>query len=386
MSDASRMNGEEIGAFGNALCAAFDLASFEIMLRTRLNRRLDTVAGAGSLRVVAFKTVEAAIREGWERQLISAACAANPGNPELRRFCREYPHLVDVSTSSSAGSTEPVPGPEPGFTWFSWFRRHWRVVAAVFLVVVVVAAGLIILDNRRPRDTSRGNGEPEDKNESTRPPVGLKGPLRLDDGKDRARIVSAFRELEAKGATGSRTIHLALWIWGPLSHQDLETMDTLIRALREGGARVGTVGVEDGRLERLIRESGLKEIQTADVDKLLTNKAIDAVVFIGLFRNPLKMRDFKDERGQIQPVVGVCKAKKDCYVVLSTEDGVSWKRFLGKSAPALTRQAMDESRKTGQMLYASIPGKDDFKEDFASFFKAVRERNSGLRGSVELLP
>ena len=38
------------------------------------------------------------------------------------------------------------------------------------------------------------------------------------------------------------------------------------------------------------------------------------------------------------------------------------------------------------MLYASIPGKDDFKEDFASFFKAVRERNSKLRGSVEDLP
>ena len=47
---------------------------------------------------------------------------------------------------------------------------------------------------------------------------------------------------------------------------------------------------------------------------------------------------------------------------------------------------MDESRKTGQMLYASIPGKDDFKEDFASFFKAVREGNASMRGSVEDLP
>ncbi len=391
MSDARRMTGEEMGALTNALCAAFDLASFEIMLRTRLNRRLDTVAGEGPMRVVAFKTIDVASREGWGRQLISAACAANPGNPELRQFRQQHPDLVDpppTPLSPPPPLPPQVPDPQPAVPWYRrWFkpRRFVIAVASVLFIIGAIWALGWFGDRRgsqRDRDQKAESPDPSGTARGARPT----GPLRLDDGKDRTLAVNALRGLEAGGATGSRTIHVALWVWGPPTHQDLDVLETLARELRAGGARVGTVGAEEGRLEKLMRESGLKAIQTADVDKLLSSKAIDVVVFIGQFRRPLKMRDSKDDQGQMEPVVAVCKAGKDCFIVLSTEDKVRWERYLGKHARAASRRGIDEIRKAGRLLYASVPVPDGYKEDFSSFFKAIRDRNPKLRGSVELLP
>lgn len=384
MSDASRMTGEEIGAFSNALCAAFDLASLEIMLRTRLNRRLDTVAGQGPLREVAFRTVDVALREGWERQLVSAACAANPKNPELFQFCREHPHLVDPPPPPPEDG-EPEPEKEPVH---SWFRRRWWVVAAVGLLLAV-AAILIIVDGR-PWDRQRGQDSSDGKREPPSSPSGApKGPrptrpVRFDDGTDVELVVAAFKELDAQGSIATDAIHLGLWILGPPSHHDLEVVRDLARTLRAANARVVVAGAEDDRLEAAMKRSGFRRVLTGDGKQMLKDP-IAAVVYIGLFRNSLLVvRGSK--RNQVTPIVDACEVGKDVFVVLSTEDRVVGRRYLGKSAPAATRGAMEAAQKWKRMLYASIPGTDDFKEDFTSFFRAIRERNPRLRGSVELLP
>ena len=92
-----------------------------------------------------------------------------------------------------------------------WFRQNWRVVAAVIVVaIVIVVAGGIILDNRRPRDTTRGNFEPDDK-ASQRAACRQTVPLRLDDGKDRARIMNAFRSSKRR-RDRKPDDYLALWV------------------------------------------------------------------------------------------------------------------------------------------------------------------------------
>jgi hypothetical protein len=381
------MTGEEMGALTNVLCAAFDLAAFEIMLRTRLNRRLDTVAGDGPLRVAAFKTVDVACREGWDRRLISAALAANPGNPELLRFCRDHPHLVD-SPPPPPEDAGPVPEKEPVH---SWFGRRWPIVAGIVLVL----AGAAIWGIDRWTDRRRENQDGQDSSREKRGGEGgssgssseprLRGPLRLTEGsKDVERVVRAFRDLSAQGVIGPETKQLALWIIGPPAHEDLEAVQELARSLRPGRARVVAAGAEDNRLEGVLKTSGFKGLNTSDGRKILDDKTIDAVVFIGLFRSSI-LTVKPSKRTQVTPVVDTCRAGKDCFIVISTEDKVRWQKYLGKRAPAESRQAMDEAAQAKRMLYASILVEGGYKEDFTSFFRAIRERNPKLRGAVELL-
>lgn len=77
-------------ALQNALLAAFNRESLRRMLRTRLDVRLDHVAGNGPFIEVVFDVIDWAERDGQVERLIREASAFVPGNEELQRFAREF--------------------------------------------------------------------------------------------------------------------------------------------------------------------------------------------------------------------------------------------------------------------------------------------------------
>ncbi len=71
-------------AFINALLDAFDLASFDRMIRT-IGKRREALTTANGLRAIAFDVVQVAQREGWLNDLKTKAVQANPNNSQLRK-------------------------------------------------------------------------------------------------------------------------------------------------------------------------------------------------------------------------------------------------------------------------------------------------------------
>lgn len=69
------------------LLGAFDIDSFERMLRFKLGKTLDHfVSPNEGFRTVVFEIVKSANREGWLNDLIEGAAAANSGNTALDDF------------------------------------------------------------------------------------------------------------------------------------------------------------------------------------------------------------------------------------------------------------------------------------------------------------
>jgi hypothetical protein len=88
------LTGKVMEALRDALCAAFDQNSFDQMLRLRLNKDRGQLVAADGFRTVVFKVIDVAHREGWVPDLVTAAAGDKPGNPTLKKFCAEHPHLV----------------------------------------------------------------------------------------------------------------------------------------------------------------------------------------------------------------------------------------------------------------------------------------------------
>ncbi|HKB35111.1 MAG TPA: effector-associated domain EAD1-containing protein [Gemmataceae bacterium] len=88
------MDEHQMEALCGVLCAAFDQNALDQLLRFRLNKDREQIAGSGSLCAVVFRVIEVAVREGWHRELIRAAVCSNPTNVALRRFCVEHADLV----------------------------------------------------------------------------------------------------------------------------------------------------------------------------------------------------------------------------------------------------------------------------------------------------
>ena len=99
------MTGSQIESLRDAFCSAFDQDALDQMLRLRLDKDRTQLAGSGGLRMVVFKVIEVAVREGWHVELIRAAISYNPGNTELRRFCAEHPELLVNEENSMADVT-----------------------------------------------------------------------------------------------------------------------------------------------------------------------------------------------------------------------------------------------------------------------------------------
>jgi ATP-dependent Clp protease ATP-binding subunit ClpB len=87
-------SGQEIESLRDALCSAFDQPELDQMLRARMNMERKQWVGPGSLREVVSELILLVVRTGRLAELIRAARQANPGNPALREFSENHPHLV----------------------------------------------------------------------------------------------------------------------------------------------------------------------------------------------------------------------------------------------------------------------------------------------------
>jgi hypothetical protein len=93
---ASAMGGLPAGQFEalqTVLLATFDRESLRRMLRTKLDVRLDHIAGNGPLTDVVCDVIDWAEREGRIEQLVRQAAAFVPENGELQRFASEFERM-----------------------------------------------------------------------------------------------------------------------------------------------------------------------------------------------------------------------------------------------------------------------------------------------------
>jgi hypothetical protein len=93
---ASAIGGLPAGQFGalqNALLAAFNRESLRRMLRTRLDVRLDHIAGNGPFTDIVCDVIDWAEREGRVEQLVREGAAFVPENGELQRFASEFERI-----------------------------------------------------------------------------------------------------------------------------------------------------------------------------------------------------------------------------------------------------------------------------------------------------
>lgn len=86
------LRGPEIDELKTALLSAFERDSLAEMVQTRLDEKLDAIAGDKSLGTVVFNLICWAVKHGKTEDLIQAAFACVPDNPELQEFVRKHNH------------------------------------------------------------------------------------------------------------------------------------------------------------------------------------------------------------------------------------------------------------------------------------------------------
>ncbi|KDN82068.1 effector-associated domain EAD1-containing protein [Kitasatospora cheerisanensis] len=84
------MSGRDLKKASEAFQDAFDLNSFDQMLRFHLSRKREGISLGASLAVVVFEVLDTADREGWIQELIAGARESNPGNPQLAEFAEGF--------------------------------------------------------------------------------------------------------------------------------------------------------------------------------------------------------------------------------------------------------------------------------------------------------
>jgi hypothetical protein len=80
-------------ALQNALLAAFNRETLQRMLRTKMDIRLDHIAGNGPFTDAVCDVIDWAEREGRVEQLVREASAFVPGNEQLQRFASEFERI-----------------------------------------------------------------------------------------------------------------------------------------------------------------------------------------------------------------------------------------------------------------------------------------------------
>lgn len=91
MSSVIQLNGPQIGQLSDALRAAFTPADFDLMVWHRLNTHVyDIVSQNANYKTIVSEVIGYANMGGWLDQLILKAREANPGNPKLLEFTREF--------------------------------------------------------------------------------------------------------------------------------------------------------------------------------------------------------------------------------------------------------------------------------------------------------
>lgn len=101
MSGYQQLTGQQFSDFSAALLDAYDYFSLQSMLKFRLDKNLNQMAGDSSTPFdqVVFQVINKADKQGWVYRLLLAARESNPGNPTLLAFAQQF-GLVPGDTPS----------------------------------------------------------------------------------------------------------------------------------------------------------------------------------------------------------------------------------------------------------------------------------------------
>lgn len=121
------LSNEQYEQLTEALAAAFPSeADLRMMLRFKLSRNLDAIAGGSTVIERAFNLIRRAEAEGWTGKLVNGAHQANPGNPELAAFVVSY-GLSSVAPAAE-GALELMLNEELPFQDFRAWLASWAKV------------------------------------------------------------------------------------------------------------------------------------------------------------------------------------------------------------------------------------------------------------------
>ena len=92
MSAYQQLTGQQFSQLSDALLAAYDYPSLQSMLKFRLDRELNRLAGDSSraFEYVVYDVINKADKQGWVYDLLVAARQSNPGNPTLLAFAQVF--------------------------------------------------------------------------------------------------------------------------------------------------------------------------------------------------------------------------------------------------------------------------------------------------------
>lgn len=103
-----QLNGHQLEQFRNALLSAFPTSgSLAQMVRFKLNKNLNEIAGGQDHSEVIFKLLLWAESKGRLAELAIAAVKTNPNNPVLLEFVRQFQYLNVSSTLTRASHQFP---------------------------------------------------------------------------------------------------------------------------------------------------------------------------------------------------------------------------------------------------------------------------------------
>lgn len=161
------ISAEQIAGLDEALRSAFSSTSFRRMLRLRLNKKVDEIAGTGiPFTQTVLAVIETAEEEGWFYDLVSAARAENPGNLALKTFSEQFLAFAPID-----GSLERLVAGSKSFVDISsWRHRIWEIEGQVcsiriagifkgtgFLVAPdVVMTNYHVIEHVKHRSTAKG--------------------------------------------------------------------------------------------------------------------------------------------------------------------------------------------------------------------------------------
>ena len=132
------LTGARFELFVKALMKAYpSKSSLTKMLEFRLEKQLEELAFGDNLEDLIFNLVKVANAAGWTPKLISAAIAAQPGNPQLLAFFQDRPPLGLGLAAAPAGlGGDHWCGAAGSSTMPTWMRRMENVVSQVCRIEV----------------------------------------------------------------------------------------------------------------------------------------------------------------------------------------------------------------------------------------------------------
>lgn len=133
------LTGARFELFVKALMKAYpSKSSLTKMLEFRLEKQLEELAFGDNLEDLIFNLVKVANAAGWTPKLISAAIAAQPGNPQLLAFFQDRPPLSASASLQHPQALEAIIGAGAGgfVDVPTWMRRMENVVSQVCRIEV----------------------------------------------------------------------------------------------------------------------------------------------------------------------------------------------------------------------------------------------------------